>query len=154
MWRSLQRGMSAVGELTEYLCAMGVDAGCDRGETRDNDGIIGVNEPRRHFSGGMDGVTFGDDEPDPTAGSLLVIRGQIGGRHSLQAAKRREVRLEHHPITQYHAADRYRFGKMGERGGFRFVAIAVAQSRRLLNFSSPERRPFREKGFAGNLIRI
>src|SRR5579872_2961675 len=138
--------MSAMGELTEYLCAMGVGAGCDLGETGYDRGIIGIDESRRHFSGRVDGVTFGDDEPDAAAGSLLVIRGQIGCRHSLQAAERREVRLEHHPIAQHHAADRYRFSEMGERGGSRFVGMAVGQSRRLLNFCSPERGPFREKG--------
>ena len=62
----------------------------------------------------MDRLALGDDQTDAAARALLVIGGQIVGRHPIQVAKRSEMRLEDRAVTQRDVPERERREQMRE----------------------------------------
>ena len=62
----------------------------------------------------MDRLALGDDQTDSAARALLVIGGQIVGRHPIQVAKRGEMRLEDGAVAQRDVPKRERREQMRE----------------------------------------
>ena len=113
-----ERCVTAVSELAENLGAMGMDDVGDSAVGWNDLGIPGIDETPRHLARRMDRLALEDDEADTAPGAFLMIGGVSIGRHAIQIAERREMRLKHETVAQFHRAD----GEWREQEGKLVVA--------------------------------
>ena len=62
----------------------------------------------------MNRLAFEDDEANTAPGTFLVIGGVGVGRHAIDIAQGREMRLEHETVAQFHRSDGERRQEQGE----------------------------------------
>ena len=95
-------------KLSEYLGAMSMDAVGYFAMMRNDLRIPRIDKAPRHFSGGVDGLAFEDDQADSATGALLVIGGMGVRRCAVEVAERGEMGLENEAVAKLDLVDRKR----------------------------------------------
>ena len=101
-------------ELTENLGAVLVRGIGNAAQVRNACRIPGTDKAARHLARWMYGLALDDDQSDATARPFLVIGPQVVRGETVARTKRCEMRLEHHAVAQFYAADHKRRQKVCE----------------------------------------